>query len=65
MSDKIDLNITLEEENLENIIKELSVGNEAVHVKEEEEVMDTHGNVLLKYECDNCKKRVMTARELK
>ena len=27
--------------------------------------MDTHGNVLLKYECDICKKRVMTPRGLK
>ena len=50
--------LTLEEENLENIIKELSVKSVTIDVKEKVEDMDTH--VLLKYECDICKKIVMT-----
>ena len=64
-----DLNRTLEEENLEKVIKELSETNPAKIPPKEElgdrEDMDTHGDVLLKYECDICKKRVMTKKGLK
>ena len=64
-----DLNITLEEDNLDKVIRELSETN-PVKIPPKEEVgdredMDTHGDVQLKYECDICKKRVMTKKGLK
>ena len=64
-----DLNLTIEEENLEKIIEGLK-GQEAFDNKPKEEVeeneeMDTHGDVLLKYKCDICSKRVMTSKGLK
>ena len=64
-----ELNITLEEENLEQILKEIqgpgNNHNAGIKKVDETEDMDTHGNVLLKYKCDICNKRVMTSRGLK
>ena len=65
----VDLNITIEEENLEKIVQELK-GPEMIEIKPEEKVeenedMDTYGDVLLKYKCDICNKRVTTSKGLK
>ena len=64
-----DLNITLEEENLEQIQEEVKgyEMDQTTPNKEEEntEDMDTHGDILLKYECDIWKKKVMTKKGLK
>ena len=61
----VDLNITLEEENLEKIMEDLKVPEAAGSMVEEKEDMDTNGDVLLKYKCDICNKRVMTSKGLK
>ena len=65
-----DLNITIEEQNLEKILQDLKdpehESNPPLEViDEKDEDMDTHGNVLLKYKCDICNKRVMTSKGLK
>ena len=64
-----DLNITLEEENLEQIVEELKRSNSL----EDKDHMDTHNEtklgveneIILKYKCDICNKRVMTKKGLK
>ena len=65
----VNLDITLEEENIETILRELS-GPQDVNTKQSEdgdkkEDMDTHEDILLKYECEICKKRIMTKKGLK
>ena len=64
-----DLNITLEEENLEQIVEELKRSNSL----EDKDHMDTYNEtklgvengIILKYKCDICNKRVMTKKGLK
>ena len=59
------LNITLEEENIEQILEGLTSPEIVKEEVEKIEDMDTHGNILLKYKCDICSKRVMTSKGLK
>ena len=62
----VDLNITIEEANLKKILNKLKEPEVLENKpKEDVEEMDTYGNVLLKYQCDICKKRVMTSKGLK
>ena len=62
----VDLNITIEEANLKKILNKLKEPEVLENKpKEEVEEMDTYGNVLLKYQCDIYKKKVMTSKGLK
>ena len=67
-----DLNITLEEENLDQLIKEISVPKAGATQGKEEDMdmeveikVESQKDIVPKYNCDICNKYVMTAKGLK